>query len=294
MSRRGESRVRKLARELDFDRDPEPRPRTRSRNRRDDDDDDDDFEDDRGRASKPRARGEASGLTLKLNDAVRPCLTTVIQIHQLKRDRKPPPEIAQTHMRQLLNGSMRRLEALSLRHEELEDLRYGLVAFIDEFMQADGGRLREFWQANLLQLEFFGETRAGEGFFERLQRAKNEGRRSVLHVYYLCLLSGFHGVYGQHGELERENLIESIKQALDLDARTAAPALSPRGARPSEAGVDHTRNRLLQWFAVAAASMAVIWYFGLVFTLDAQERALSDSLREAYDDVKAGLVTPSR
>ncbi|MFT3925124.1 MAG: DotU family type IV/VI secretion system protein [Myxococcales bacterium] len=229
----------------------------------------------------------------RLHEAVRPCLTTVLQIHSLKRDRKPPPETAQPHMRQLLATTMSRLEALNLSHEELQDLRYGLVAFIDEFMQADPGRLREFWQANLLQLEFFGETRAGEGFFERLEHAKAENRQSVMRVYYLCLLFGFQGIYGQHGELERENLIESLKDALGQRSRVS-PTLSPHGDRPGEAGVDRTRNRLLQWLAVAAASMAVIWYFGLLFTIDAQEHTLSDDLQGAYEDVKAGIVSPGR
>ena len=59
--------------------------------------------------------------------------------------------------------------------------------------------------------------------------------------------------------------------------------------RPDEPGVDRERNRLLQWLAVGAALMAVIWYFGLLFTLDAQESSLSETLRDAYEDVKAGL-----
>ncbi len=252
---------------------------------------DDDIDPAEARASRSRLVQKRVAKAQRLNAAVRPCLTTVAQLCQLKREQKPPPEIVQRHMRSLLNDSMSRLEALSLPHEELQDLRYGLVAFIDEFMQLESGRLRDFWQANLLQLEFFGETRAGEGFFERLERAKTEGRQHVLQVYYLCLLSGFHGVYGRHGELERENLIEGLKSLLG-QGRKNTPALSPHGARPLEAGVDRTRNRLLQWFAVAAAAMAVIWYFGLVFTLDAQEQVLTDALREAYEDVTAGFAGP--
>ncbi len=257
-------------------------------------DDDDDLAVDADPVSKSRVIPKKDAANVqRLTAAVRPCLTTVVQLCQLQREQKPPPEIVQRHMRALLSETMGRLEALSLPHEELQDLRYGLVAFIDELMQVEGGRLREFWQANLLQLEFFSETRAGEGFFERLERAKTEGRKNVLRVYYLCLLSGFHGVYGQHGELERENLIESLKGALGQAGKQPS-LLSPHGARPVEAGVDHTRNRLLQWLAVAAATMAVIWYFGLVFTLDAQEQILTESLREAYEDVTAGLAAPRK
>lgn len=238
-------------------------------------------------APRPEA---LSGVVKKVNDVVRPTLITVSQLQQLKRERKPPPEMAYQNLRALLNTTMRKLEGIGLTPEDMQHVKYALVAFIDELMQADPGPLRDFWVSHLLQLEFFSETRAGEGFFERLERLRAEKRAPVLRVYYLCLLFGFHGIYGQHGELERENLIVGVQQALqECGALYTDPVLAPHARRPDEPGIDRERNRLLQWLAIAAAVMAVVWYVGLVFTVDAQERNLTELLQNSYEDLKAGL-----
>jgi type VI secretion system protein ImpK len=236
------------------------------------------------------AREGLTGTVKKVNDVVRPTLITVSQLHQLKRERRPPPEMAYQNLRALLNNTMRKLEGIGLTPEDMQNVKYALVAFIDELMQSDPGPLRDFWVSHLLQLEFFSETRAGEGFFERLERLRSEKRAPVLRVYYLCLLFGFHGIYGQHGELERENLIVGVQQALtECGALAATPVLAPNAPRPDEPGIDRERNRLLQWLAIAAALMAVVWYVGLVFTVDAQERTLTEMLQNSYEDLKAGL-----
>ena len=198
--------------------------------------------------------------------------------------------MAYQNLRAVLNNTMRKLEGIGLTPEDMQNVKYALVAFIDELMQSDPGPLRDFWVSHLLQLEFFSETRAGEGFFERLERLRTEKRAPVLRVYYLCLLFGFHGIYGQHGELERENLIVGVQQALnDCGGLVNDPILAPHGHRPDEPGIDRERNRLLQFLAIAAAVMAVVWYVGLVFTVDAQEHTLTELLQNSYEDLKAGL-----
>jgi type VI secretion system protein ImpK len=241
-------------------------------------------------AAKPPKSSGLGGALKKVNDIVRPCLITVTQLHALKRERKPPPEMAYQNVRNLLSSTVRKLEGIGLPPEDVQDIRYALVAFVDELMQADPGPLREFWVSHLLQLEFFGETRAGEGFFERLEKLKSARKGPALRVYYLCLLFGFHGIYGQHGELERENLIVGVQSSLsDCGGLVGEPNLSPHGHRPDEPGIDRERNRLLQFLAVAAAVMAVVWYVGLVFTVDAQEHTLNEILQNSYEDLKAGL-----
>jgi type VI secretion system protein ImpK len=230
----------------------------------------------------------AGELPQRLNDAVRPCLTTIVQLQGVRRDRKPPPELAYQHVKALLTRTLQQIDALRLPPEDADHVRYALVAFIDEAMQSEAGPLRDFWQSHLLQLEQFGETRAGEGFFERLRRIQADDKNAILRVYYLCLLLGFHGMYGRQGELERENLLDDLRTRLEGPALDDV-VLSPQGERPDEPGVDRERNRLLQWLAVGAASMAAVWYLGLLFTMDAQERNLSDILDRAYEDVKVGL-----
>jgi type VI secretion system protein ImpK len=227
-----------------------------------------------------------------ISEAIRPCLVEVACLGL--RERKPPVDVAYAHARDLLNSTKSRLEALSLPREDVRDIFYALVAYTDEVMQLEPGPLKEFWQAHLLQLEYFDETRAGEGFFERLEKRKAEHSLPVLRVYHLCLLFGFHGIYAHHGELERENLIDSLRVILGDKQASARPTpLSPRGERPDEPGASRERNVLLQWFAGACAALAVIWYVGIVFAVDAQERVLAETLARAVEDLKLGTTAAS-
>jgi type VI secretion system protein ImpK len=221
-----------------------------------------------------------------LQEAVRPLLVELACLRQ--REQLPPADVVFEHARTQLNKLRAKLEALGLSPPDVQDVYYALVAFVDEAMQLDQGPLKDFWQAHLLQLELFGETRAGEGFFDRLAQAQAERRLAVLRVYYLCLLFGFQGIYAHHGELERENLMESVREVLGIPLEDTAP-LAPFGTRPDEPAADNQRNRLLQWLAGCAAALTVVGYIGVAFSLDARARVLCGALLRAADDVAAGV-----
>ncbi|MET0389589.1 MAG: DotU family type IV/VI secretion system protein [Polyangiales bacterium] len=223
-----------------------------------------------------------------LQDAVRPLLVELAYLRQ--RDTMPPADVVFDHARRSLNQLRAKLEELRLADHDVTDVYYALVAFVDEAMQADQGPLKDFWQAHLLQLELFGETRAGEGFFDRLLRLQSDRRLGVLRVYYLCLLFGFQGIYAHHGELERENLIESVRETLSIPIDEARP-LAPFGPRPDEPATDQRRSRLLQWLAGVSAALAVVWYLGIAFSVDARARVLTSDVSRAADDVAAGVTS---
>jgi type VI secretion system protein ImpK len=222
-----------------------------------------------------------------LHDAVRPLLVELSYLR--RRENLPPADVLFEYARKQLNRLRTRLEEAGLPPADVTDAYYALVAYVDEMMQADQGPLKDFWQAHLLQLELFGETRAGEGFYDRLTRAAEERRLPVLRVYYLCLLFGFHGIYAHHGELERENLMESVREALGIAPEDTAP-LAPFGLRPDEPAADGDRNRLLQWLAVAAAALTVVAYIGIAFSVNSSARALELGLSRAADDIAQTFV----
>jgi type VI secretion system protein ImpK len=222
-----------------------------------------------------------------LHEAVRPLLVELSYLR--RRENMPPADVLFEYARKQLNRLRTRLEEAGLPPEDVTDGYYALVAYVDEMMQADKGPLKDFWQAHLLQLELFGETRAGEGFYDRLTRAQEERRLQVLRVYYLCLLFGFHGIYAHHGELERENLMESVREALGVAPEDSAP-LAPFGLRPDEPAADDDRNRLLQWLAVSAATLTVVGYIGIAFSVSSSARALENALSRAADDIAQTFV----
>ena len=241
---------------------------------------------------KQLARGEGKAQRLEalgrpLHEAVRPLLVELSYLR--RRENMPPADVLFEYARKQLNRLRTKLEELGLPPQDVIDGYYALVAFVDEAMQADQGPLKDFWQAHLLQLELFGETRAGEGFFDRLNRAQDERRLAVLRVYYLCLLFGFHGIYAHHGELERENLMETVRETLGIAPEDSAP-LAPFGPRPDEPAADGNRNRLLQWLATSAAALALVGYIGFAFSVNSSARALSDALNRAADDITRSFV----
>ena len=222
-----------------------------------------------------------------LHEAVRPLLVELSYLR--RRENMPPADVLFEYARKQLNRLRTRLEEAGLPPEDVTDAYYALVAYVDEMMQADQGPLKDFWQAHLLQLELFGETRAGEGFYDRLTNAQEERRLSVLRVYYLCLLFGFHGIYAHHGELERENLMESVRESLGIAPEDSAP-LAPFGLRPDEPAADDNRNRLLQWLAVSAAALTVVGYIGIAFSVNSSASALERALSAAADDIAQTFV----
>ncbi|HET6335152.1 MAG TPA: DotU family type IV/VI secretion system protein [Polyangiales bacterium] len=241
---------------------------------------------------KQAARSEARLERLEsperpVHEAIRPLLVELAYLRQ--REQLPPADVLFEYARTQLNKVRAKLEELGLPPEDIQDIHYALVAFVDEAMQADQGPLKDFWQAHLLQLELFGETRAGEGFYDRLTHLQAERRVAALRVYYLCLLFGFQGIYAHHGELERENLVESIRETLGIAIHDRIP-LAPFGARPDEPAADKQRNRVLEWLAISAAGLAVVWYVGIAFSVDARARVLTDSLSRTAEDVAASVV----
>lgn len=245
---------------------------------------------------KPSAHPAANPRRLEpldrpLHQAVRPLLVELSYLR--RRENRPPADVLFEYARKQLNRLRTQLQELGLPPEDVTDAYYALVAFVDEAMQADQGPLKDFWQAHLLQLELFGETRAGEGFFDRLMRAQDERRLPVLRVYYLCLLFGFHGIYAHHGELERENLMESVRESLAIPLEDVTP-LAPFGARPDEPAADRDRIRWLQWLARSAAALAVIWYAGVAFNVKATARASSTALSRAADGITQSFVAELR
>lgn len=220
-----------------------------------------------------------------VHEAVRPLLVELSYLRS--RGQMPPGDVLFTHARSELNRLRAKLEELALPPDDVRDIYYALVAFIDEMMQADSGPLKDFWEAHLLQLELFGETHAGEGFFDRLNEALDARRIAVVRVYYLCLLFGFQGIYAKHGELERENLIEEVREALGIPPEPTGP-LAPFGARPDEPAANQERNRLLLWLSGTAAVLMVVGYIGIAFAVDARGRALSTVLAETAKSLIAG------
>jgi len=157
--------------------------------------------------------------------------------------------------------------AAGIGRDDVDALRYPLVAFIDETILASEWAHREKWRDRPLQLDLYGTRTAGTGFFERLAalRQAGEAKRELLEVYHLCLLLGFEGQYRVTGRQNLRLVVEELQGQLGYSARRAKePRLSPHGKRREEATVeagDGFPTRRVALFTVGALVILFLVFF---------------------------------
>ncbi len=89
--------------------------------------------------------------------------------------------------------------------------KFALASFVDETVLTNNFHLKEEWEKNPLQLEYFGESLAGNKFFEKLLAMikQVDVTADAVEIYYVCMLLGFKGRYGVY---EKEKLLAIMQQ----------------------------------------------------------------------------------
>lgn len=171
---------------------------------------------------------------------------------------------------------------LQLPAGDAADARFAFCALLDEVVLVSKLDIREEWACRPMQLELFGEHRAGERFFERLECLRREGadRLGLLEVFHMCLLLGFRGRYVLEGPEKLDYLTARLgDEIVHLQGRRAA--FAPHWAAPDRP--THKLQREVPLWAMAGvfAALALVAFIGMRVQLDrATERELS-----AYSDI---------
>jgi type VI secretion system protein ImpK len=153
---------------------------------------------------------------------------------------------------------------LGIPDRDLNDMVYAIVAFMDEIALSSPDGLRSYWMGRSLQLHYFGENIAGEGFFSRLHTLQSDGRRfDVLRVYSFCLLLGFQGKYAYPGgDVELMRISDTLRN--QLERQTEIPdLLSPSGEPPDEPLVQKANSNFLLWVSLGVLAIAFSVFIGL-------------------------------
>jgi len=217
----------------------------------------------------------------RVTDLTKDCFNAINQIREAQEGMAPPPELLHQRLRVFIDDLLERGPRDGFQERDVRDMAYALVALADEMALGMSETVRSYWMGNLLQLRYFNENVAGEGFFTRLEAARRDTRRTqVLEVYYLCLLFGFQGKYAiRGGEIELMNLIDALRselaQALDIPDE-----LSPSAERPDDF-VRKSRGRMpFLWLAVGALGLAVGTYAALRMSIGNEGAVARDRLAE--------------
>ncbi|HKU44649.1 MAG TPA: DotU family type IV/VI secretion system protein [Polyangiales bacterium] len=217
----------------------------------------------------------------RITEITEPVFNALAQIVVMDPEAVPMPEMVHQQLTIYVEQASRSATKLGFSQTDTDDIRYALVAVIDETMLQRGGALREFWLPRVLQLRYFNENVAGENFFSRLEGLRRDpARREVLRVFYLALLFGFQGQYRvRGGQVELQDIVDRVRDDLTrANVINGDLPLSPRGPRPPEPIADSRRNLLLVWVSLVAATASILLYIGLKLSLVAQVAQLAESI----------------
>ncbi len=151
-----------------------------------------------------------------------------------------------------------------LTSTEIQQARYAMAAFTDELIMGSTWQGRLQWMSRPLQLEFFGENSAGQGFYDRLDKLRQSGdkHRHILELFYICLQMGFEGVYRLKGLEQLMALQVDLRSQLEDYQGRVDRTLSPNG-KPKEGLIMKVGRHVPAW-AIGSVTGAVMMflYFG--------------------------------
>lgn len=151
--------------------------------------------------------------------------------------------------------------------------KYALTAFIDQKVLTSELALKDAWMEKPLQMTYFDDFNAGEEFYVKLDQVRNSGdpgRFDVCEVFYLALVMGFTGKYGdKRGEEQRRILIDRMAREISESRQGANASLSPNWQQPAGSGAGGTRwwLRAPAWAPPAAVAVVILLLWLLFSTL---------------------------
>ncbi|MBB4070215.1 type VI secretion system protein ImpK [Salinibacter ruber] len=213
----------------------------------------------------------------RLSEIFAPCFTLILNMRA--SDDFGDPESLRRRIKELLDDAEREALRVGASPDDIQSAKFALVAFIDETILSSDWARKEEWASTPLQLELYDQYDAGEVFFDRLERLREEpgAQAEVLEVYYLCMTLGFKGKYQIHGQERLRELIETTYEDLRHQPGMGGKELAPHGA-PRGQVAQEMRSKLPTWvIAAAAALIGLLIYTGMYFYASS---AADDTARE--------------
>jgi type VI secretion system protein ImpK len=198
------------------------------------------------------------------------CFAAIARLRELDGP-VPSPETVHARIRGYVEALKERARTHGVPERDTNDIVYALVALTDEAAINTPEPLRSYWMNQPLQLHYFGENVAGEGFFSRLQSLLSDGRRvEVLRVYHMCLLFGFQGKYGfPGGDVELLRIADGVRNQLERHLEVP-DVMAPAGEPPDEPAVRRGSSNFMLWVSLGIFALALAVFIGLRLSFDQQ------------------------
>ena len=169
----------------------------------------------------------------------------------------------------MLQDFEKRAERYRYNPKVTQVAKFGLAAFVDEAVLTNNFPLRQEWEKNPLQLEYFGEQLAGEKFFDKLEAMMNqiEITQDAVEVYYICMLLGFKGKYAIYEKEKLLAIMQKTANALVKVGKIRPVELSPNWL-VSDQPAPPAERKMPTWAkitAFAGLGLAIIIYLAMFF-----------------------------
>jgi type VI secretion system protein ImpK len=214
----------------------------------------------------------------RVNEVTKDSFDALIQIRNLHDEGLLAPEMFHARMIAFIDDLYNRGQRAGMNERDVHDMVYAIVALADEVALRKPGGIREVWMSKPLQLHYFNENLAGEGFFHRLEYVLADPRRiDVLRVYYLCLLFGFQGKFAvRGGELELAAVQRRVKDVLGIASRPEP--LSKKHLRPRERVNRAQQHYITVWIGLLALLFSLALIIVLRRALDGQTTSILERI----------------
>lgn len=159
--------------------------------------------------------------------------------------------------------------------------KFALASFVDETILTNNFPLKDEWEKNPLQLEYFGEQLAGNKFFDKLQAMLKqiETTQDAVEIYYVCMLLGFKGRYAVYEHDKLMSIMQSTANALVKVGKISNVELSPHWLANDQPKPQEKRG-MPTWAKVSAFAgigLAVVIYL-MMFLLSS--KFLDDAIQK--------------
>lgn len=167
----------------------------------------------------------------------------------------------------MLEDFEKRSERYRFNHKIVQVSKFALAAFVDETVLTNNFPLKNEWEKNPLQLEYFGEQLAGNKFFEKLQAMLNQidVTGDAVEIYYFCMLLGFKGRYAIYEQDKLLSIMQATANALVKAGKIKPVELSPNWLVNDQPPPPERRG-MPTWTKITAGAglaVALIIYLGM-------------------------------
>jgi type VI secretion system protein ImpK len=150
-------------------------------------------------------------------------------ILRLKAGLVQPSNSLRPKVAKLLDEFEKRAERYRFNHKVVRVSKFALASFVDETVLTNNFPLKDEWEKNPLQLEYFGEQLAGNKFFNKLQAMLKQMKvtADAVEIYYVCMLLGFKGRYAVYEHDKLISVMQQTANALVKAGKIVPTELSP-------------------------------------------------------------------